>query len=150
MPSKGIYVGDKKNKMQIYLYLSMGRQDLNDSRVNPSYIVLITLYHRDWPIMTCGPNPVHCLFCKPSFVKCKVMPTHLYIFNGSLHTTAAELRRCDRLYGLTSLKYLLSVPLHKKFAGPYYIYNNLFLVCLSPRLGAPWGQYYILLLHPNV
>ena len=49
------------------------------------------------------------------------MPDYLCMVYGYFHPTRVELSSWDKLYGLQSLKYLLSGPFKKRFANPWSI-----------------------------
>lgn len=84
--------------MQIYLYQSTGETVLEMILGEPQlccndYIISQGPASYDlWPKSSLLPVVVNQVL----YIKCKAMPIHLYIFDGTLHTTTAELRSCDK------------------------------------------------------
>lgn len=66
---------------------------------------------------------------------------HLHIVYGCFHTITAELKSCDRPYGLWSLKYLLSGPSTHIFIYPLGKVNWMIIpnhcVCMNYNINIP-------------
>ena len=98
--SKGLDVGDtKRNKMQVYLYQSIGRDRFFRWFQDESQLYG-TNYRLDNYGLWAKSSLLLIFVNKVLYIKCKVIPILLYISHGSFHTTRAELRGCDRWYSM--------------------------------------------------